>query len=51
MGLTLAVVHHGENDQSRKTADANKQISDRYYQSVDSQESEVWCTSECIKHL
>jgi hypothetical protein len=24
MGLTQAAVHHGTNDQSRKTADANK---------------------------
>jgi hypothetical protein len=40
MGLTQASVHHEENDQSRKTLDANKQISDRYYQSVDSQESD-----------
>jgi hypothetical protein len=27
MGLTEAAVHHGKNDQSRKTVDANKQIS------------------------
>jgi hypothetical protein len=40
MRLTQAAVHHGENDQSRKTVDANKQISDHYYQSVDSQESD-----------
>ncbi len=40
MGLTQAAVHHGENDQSRETVDANKQISDRYYQSVDSKESD-----------
>jgi hypothetical protein len=40
MGLTQASVHHEENDQSRKTVDANKQISDCYYQSVDSQESD-----------
>jgi hypothetical protein len=40
MGLTQAAVHHGTNDQSRKTADANKQISGCYYQSVDSQESD-----------
>ncbi len=40
MGLTQAAVHHVENDQSRKTVDANEQISDRYYQSVDSQESD-----------
>jgi hypothetical protein len=40
MGLTQASVHHEENDQSRKTLDANKQISDHYYQSVDSQESD-----------
>ena len=39
MGLTQAAVHHGENDQSRKTVDANKQISGCYYQPVDSQES------------
>jgi hypothetical protein len=31
MRLTQAAVHHGENDQSRKTVDANEQISDRYY--------------------
>jgi hypothetical protein len=37
MGLTQANVHHGKNDQSRKTVDANKQISGHYYQSVDSQ--------------
>jgi hypothetical protein len=40
MGLTQATVHHGTNDQSRKTADTNKQISGCYYQSVDSQESD-----------
>jgi hypothetical protein len=40
MGLTQAAVHHGTNDQSRKTADAIKQISGHYYQSVDSQESD-----------
>jgi hypothetical protein len=40
MGLTQAAVHHGENDQSRKTVDANEQISDLHYQSVDSQESD-----------
>ncbi len=40
MGLTQASVHHEENDQSRKTVDANEQISDRYYQSVDTQESD-----------
>ncbi len=39
MGLAQATVHHGKNDKSRKTVDANKQISDCYYQSVDSQES------------
>ncbi len=38
--MTQAAVHHGKNDQSRKTVDTNKQISDRYYQSVDSQESD-----------
>ncbi len=37
MGLTQAAVHHGTNDQSRKTAG---QISGHYYQSVDSQESD-----------
>jgi hypothetical protein len=37
MGLTQAAVHHGKNDQLRKTVDANKQIFDHYYQSVDSQ--------------
>jgi hypothetical protein len=40
MGLTQASGYHEENDQSIKTVDANKQISDRYYQSVDSQESD-----------
>jgi hypothetical protein len=40
MGLTQAAVHHGENDQSRKTIDANERISDRYYQSVDNQKSD-----------
>jgi hypothetical protein len=40
MGLTQAPVHHGENDQLRSTVDANKQSSDRYYQSVDRQESD-----------
>jgi hypothetical protein len=40
MRLTQAAVHHGENDQSRKTVDANKQISDCYYQSIHSQESD-----------
>jgi hypothetical protein len=40
MGLTQAAVHHGTNDQSRQTADANEQISGHYYQSVDSQESD-----------
>jgi hypothetical protein len=40
MGLTQASGYHEENDQSRKTVDANKQISDRYYQSVDSRESD-----------
>jgi hypothetical protein len=39
MGLTQAAVHHGKNEQSRKTVDANKQISGCYYQPVDSQES------------
>ncbi len=39
MGLTQVSLHHEENDQSRKTVDANKQISDCYYQYVDSQES------------
>ncbi len=37
MELTQAAVHHGTNDQSRKTAE---QISGHYYQSVDSQESD-----------
>ncbi len=37
MGLTQAAVHHGTNDQSRKKAE---QISGRYYQSIDSQESD-----------
>jgi hypothetical protein len=37
MGLTQAAVHHGTNDQSRKTAE---QISGHYYHSVDSQESD-----------
>jgi hypothetical protein len=40
LGLTQATVHHGKNDQSRKTVDANKQISGCYYQSIDSQESD-----------
>jgi hypothetical protein len=40
MGLTQAAVHRGENDLSRKTVDANEQISDCYYQSVDSIESD-----------
>jgi hypothetical protein len=39
MRCTQAAVHHGENDQSRKTI-ANEQISDHYYQSVDSKESD-----------
>jgi hypothetical protein len=38
--LTQAAVHHEENDQSRKIVDANKQISDPYYQSDDSKESD-----------
>jgi hypothetical protein len=37
MGLTQVAVHHGTNDQSRSTAE---QISGRYYQDVDSQESD-----------
>ncbi len=37
IGLTQAAAHHGTNDQSRKTAE---QISGRYYQSVDCQESD-----------
>jgi hypothetical protein len=37
MGLTQAAVHHGTNDQSKKTAE---QISGCYYHSVDSQESD-----------
>ncbi len=40
MGLTQAAVHQEENNQSRKTVDANEQISDHYYQSVDSKESD-----------
>ncbi len=40
MGLTQASVHHEENYQSRKTVDANKQISDCYHQSIYSQESD-----------
>ena len=40
MGLTQVAVHHGINDQSRKTVDANKWISGRYYQSIHSQESD-----------
>ncbi len=40
MRLTQAAVHHGGNDQSRWTVDANKQISDCYYQSFDSKESD-----------
>jgi hypothetical protein len=46
MGLTQAAVHHGTNAQSKKTADANKQISGRYYQSVDSQESNHPCVEQ-----
>jgi hypothetical protein len=38
IGLIQAAVHHGTNDQSRKTFDANTQISGRYYQSIHSQE-------------
>jgi hypothetical protein len=44
MGFTQATVHQGENDQSRKTVDANKQISGHYYQSIDSQESQTIST-------
>jgi hypothetical protein len=40
MGLAQAAVHHGKNNQSRKTNDANKQISGCCYQSVNSQESD-----------
>jgi hypothetical protein len=40
MGLTQAAVHQGKNDQSREAVDANEQISGRYYQRVDSQESD-----------
>ncbi len=40
IGLIQAAVHHVTNDQSRKTADANKRISGRFYQSVDSQGSD-----------
>ncbi len=40
MGLTQPAVHHGTNDQSRKTVDANERISGRYYQSIHSQESD-----------
>ncbi len=40
MGLTQAAVHHGTNDQSRKTVNANEQMSGRYYQSSHSQESD-----------
>jgi hypothetical protein len=40
MGLTQASVNHEENDQSRKTVDANKQFFYHYFQSVDSQESD-----------
>ncbi len=40
MRLTQAAVHHGTNDQSRKTVDANERISDRHYQSIHSQESD-----------
>jgi hypothetical protein len=40
MELTQAAVHHEENDQSRNIVDANEWISDRYYQSVDSKESD-----------
>jgi hypothetical protein len=40
MGLTQAAVHHEENDQSRNLVDASEQISDRFYQYVDSKESD-----------
>ncbi len=40
MGLTQAAVHHEENDQSRNIVDANKPISDPFYQYVDSKESD-----------
>ncbi len=40
MGLTQAAVHHEKNDQSRNIVDANEQISDHYYQSVDRKESD-----------
>ncbi len=40
MGLTHAAVHHEGNDQSRNIVDANEHISDPYYQSVDSKESD-----------
>ncbi len=40
IGLSQAAVHHGKNDQSRKTVDANKKISGHFYQPIDSQESD-----------
>jgi hypothetical protein len=40
MGLTQAAVHHEKNDKSRNIVDANEQISDCYYQSFDSKESD-----------
>jgi hypothetical protein len=40
MESTQAAVHHGTNDQSRKTVDANEQISGCNYQSIHSQESD-----------
>jgi hypothetical protein len=40
MELIQAAVHCEKNDQSRKAFDANKQISGRYYQPDDSQESD-----------
>jgi hypothetical protein len=41
-GVKHAAVHHGKSvdDQSRKTVDANEQISGQYYQPVNSEESE-----------
>jgi hypothetical protein len=39
-GFKQAAVHHGKNDQSRKTVDANKQISGQYYQPGNSHESD-----------
>jgi hypothetical protein len=43
-GIKHAAVHHGKSvdDQSRKTVDANEQKSGRYYQLVNSEESDLF---------